>query len=62
MLLAYQIIAAIVFICSFLGDYKRYSDTPSEVFGNIFGSVVAAATWPIWFVTRSIMWVISLFK
>lgn len=52
MLLAYQAIAVIVFICSFLGDYKRHSSSPSQVFGNLFGSAVVAVTWPLLIVIR----------
>ncbi|APU01922.1 hypothetical protein JNMOADIG_00149 [Aeromonas phage avDM5] len=55
MLLVYQVIAVIVFICSFLGDYKRYSDTPSEVFGNIFGSLLIGLLWPLAIVIRFIL-------
>ncbi|APU01011.1 hypothetical protein [Aeromonas phage 31.2] len=55
MLLVYQVIAVIVFICSFLGDYKRYSDTPSEVFGNIFGSFLVGLLWPLAIVIRFIL-------
>ncbi|APU00591.1 hypothetical protein [Aeromonas phage SW69-9] len=55
MLLVYQVIAVIVFICSFLGDYKRYSDTPSEVFGNIFGSLLVGLLWPLAIVIRFIL-------
>ena len=58
MLLAYQVIAIIVFICSFLGDYKRYSDTPAEVFGNLFGSAITGGLWfliPIFWVIRKLL-------
>lgn len=47
MLFAYQVIAVIFFICSFLGDYKQYSDSPSEIAGNLIGSVFAGALWPL---------------
>lgn len=47
MLFAYQVIAVIFFICSFLGDYKQYSDSPSEIAGNLIGSAFAGALWPL---------------
>lgn len=47
MLFAYQVIAVIFFICSFLGDYKRYSDSPSEIAGNLIGSAFAGGLWPL---------------
>lgn len=62
MLLAYQVIAIIVFICSFLGDYRRYSDSPVSVFANMFGSVVAGAIWPLLLLTRVCMFIIRAFK
>lgn len=47
MMFAYQVIAVIFFICSFLGDYKRYSDSPSEIAGNLIGSAFAGCLWPL---------------
>ncbi|ABF72669.1 hypothetical protein PHG25p111nc [Aeromonas phage 25] len=58
MLFAYQVMRVIFFICSFVGDYKRYSDSPSGIAGNLIGSAFAGAlvaidgTYPYFCISR----------